>query len=547
MEIMDYTIFQKPQRYIGNEYNVIKKTHSGKIKICISYPDMYELGMSNLGLRILYGLLNEFDDVLCERVFMPGDDLAEFLRTQKKDLFSLETKTPLCQFEVLGFNFNYELNYTNFLHILDLGGIPIKACERKDVIILGGGISNPEPVAEFVDVFFLGEFEETAQSFIEVLRKHKDKEDRLKALSQIDGFYVPKFYSSVFHENRYYFEKTYSAAKFPIKRVFVKNLDKSFYPRKWLTPHTHIIHDRVPMEIARGCPNRCVFCQARALYYPYRERSVSTIHKLIAETYQNSGYENFSLLSLSASDHSCIEGLIDDATDYFQERKIGLSLPSLRIDDILGRLSTKLNKIKKTSLTVAVEAAGEELRNRLNKKIDINKLLEAAKIIKALKIKQIKLYFMFGFPQETEEDLIAIGRFLSDLSRDSRLLLNVSINIFIPKPFSLWENVAMQTESELTIKRGIILKNIPRRRNIKLSLSFLKKSILEAVTARADRRFSSVIYRAFLKGARFDGYKEHFSWEIWKKAMEEEGIDYRFYLDAATENFPWTHIKDGRC
>lgn len=541
--MIDFKLFQRPQRYIGNEYNVIKKPHNGKIRICVGYPDSYELGMSNLGLRIIYGMLNDFPDVVCERVFLPGSDLTQFLEKNSIKLFSLETKTNLDEFDVVGFNLDYELNFTNFLHILQLGAIPLNSLERKETIVIVGGISNPEPIAQFVDVFYLGEFEVAADKFIEVLRQFKDKESRLRALSEIDGFYVPRFYRASLNGNRYDFEPAYSYAKFPVKRVFVKNLDAAYYPRKWLTPHTEIVHDRVPIEIARGCPNRCFFCQAQALYYPYRERKASAVTALVKDIYQGSGYENFSLLALSASDYSQIEGLIDEFLDSFKNEKVGLSLPSLRIDDIVGRLYNKIIPFKKTSLTLALEAATDTLREKMNKKVSVNKLFEAAHAIRALKLKHIKIYFMFGFPQESEEDLIGIGKFLGRLSYEARIAINTSINIFCPKPFSVWQNVAMDSQETLAKKQQLILESMPRTRSVNVSISQPRRSLLEAILSRADRRFCGVIYRAFLKGARYDGYGESFSWKIWEEAMKEEGVDYRFYLEAKTENFPWSFIQ----
>lgn len=541
--MIDFKLYQKPQRYIGNEWNVIKKDHDNKIKICLAYPNLYELGMSNLGLRIIYAMLNQFDNIVCERVFMPGTDLINFLKQSRTKLFSLETRTPLDQFNILAFNFNYEMNFTNFLHMLDLSGVPVESKQRQRLIVLGGGILNPEPLTKFVDIFFLGEFEETVPEFVKVLQKYPNREERLEKLSQIDGFYIPKYYSILFHDNKYFFKKEYAGAKLPLRKVHVKNFNDSFYPNKWLTPYTGIIHDRIPVEIARGCPNHCSFCQARALYYPYREKKISVIKKIIEETYRSSGYENLSLLALSASDYSSIEDLIDEITPYCQERKIGLSLPSLRIDDILDRLYKQLSKIKKTSLTVAVEAAREKLRDKLNKKIDINKLFEAAQIIKSLKLRHIKIYFMFGFGKEEEDkDLTAIGGFLDKLSKESRLSLNTNINIFMPKPFSLWENSPMEEEDILNVKLRTILKNIPPRRNIKVTAAGIKKNVLETVLARADREFSSVIHRVFLHEQSLNRDHESFRWDIWDLAMKQENIDYQFYLSAKTDNFPWSFI-----
>ncbi|MDD5194934.1 MAG: radical SAM protein [Candidatus Omnitrophica bacterium] len=547
--MIDYTQIQKPQQYIGNEWNVVKKNHDGKITVCISYPDAYAIGMSNLGLRIIYGLLNEASDVVCERVFLPGQDFIGELLAQKNKLFSLETKTPLDSFEVIGFNLSCELNFINFLKILYLGGLALKSSERPNTIVMGGGLANPEPLAEFVDCFYLGEFESGAQSFLEVLRKYKDKESRLKALSEIEGFYVPRFYVAKLSADKYCFERTYHYASFPLRRAYVKDLNSAYYPRRWLIPHTPIVHDRVQIEIARGCPNRCTFCQARSLYYPYRERKPEIVGQLIKAIYETSGYENFSLLSLSASDYSSIESLIDETIGYFSPRKIGLSLPSLHIDDIIGGLYKKLIPLKKTSLTCALEVARDDLRSKLNKKIDTSKLFEAAAILRALNIRHLKIYFMFGFPGETEEDLAAIGDFLQKLMHQTKIALHVSVNAFVPKPFSSWESVPMAQESELILKRSIILKHIPAWRSISVTISPIKRTLLEAILCRAPREFSKVIHNVLLKELKsslpVNSPGDSFWWDRWKKAMEEEGFDYRPLLEASSSNFPWSFIEKG--
>jgi len=540
--MIDFRSVQKPQRYIGNELNAVKKSHQGKIPICISYPDLYEVGMSNLGLRIIYGMFNSFDDIACERVFLPGEDLATALLNSNTKLFSLETKTALDNFEAVGFNLSCELNSINFLKILKLGGIPLRAKERPELIVFAGGIANPEPLAEFVDFFYLGEFEEGIGKFVEIFRKHKDKKTRLEALSEIDGFYVPQFYSVNVRFKKYEFDKLYKFAQFPLKRIYVKDLDKSFYPLNWLTPHTQIIHDRVPIEIARGCPNACVFCQATKLYHPYREKKISTIYDIAKTIYKNSGYENLSLLSLSASDYSDIEGLLDVLISEFKDKRVGLSLPSLRIDDSLGNLYRKLLFLKKTSLTVALEAASDSLRAKLGKKIDANKLFEAAKIIKSLNLRTIKLYLMIGFPEETEEDLLSIATFLDKLQSCTGLSINVSINIFVPKPFSLWEGAWMCREEVLGKKVKLVLSSLRRRRNINVSISQTTKSILEAILSRADRNFSSVI----MKVLEASGYNTAENWQAWQNAMEEYSIDYRTYLESKNENFPWSFIEGSK-
>ncbi len=539
---MDFAQFRKPQRYIGNEWNVIKKSHKGRIPICISYPDLYELGMSNLGLRIIYGLLNEDPDIVCERVFMPFDDLSEYLKANKQKLFSLESKTPLDQFQVVGFNFNPELNFTNFLHILELSGIQRYAKDRKDLIVLGGGLVNPEPVADFVDVFVLGEFEAVAQDFIKVLKSNSSKEARLEAFAKIEGFYVPKFYENKKEDNRYVFQKLNNSVSGP-KRVVVKDLNSSYYPTSWLTPHTEIIQDRVPLEIARGCPNLCTFCQARGQYFPYRQRKPEVIKNLIEKIYKSSGYENFSLLSLSTSDYSYMDELLDSILPYFKENRIGLSLPSLRVDDLLGPLQERLQRLKSSSLTVAVESGDETLRNSLQKNIDINKLYEAAKVLRSFNFRQIKLYFMYGFPNETDKDIIAISEMTKKLSSESNLNINVSLNIFIPKPLSIWEDKPLESEERIEQKRSLLLKTIRRSRKVDVSISSTKSTILEAILARADRGFSRVIEKAYLKGAIFVGHNDKFTWQPWEDAMNGEKFDYKEVLEAKTSNYPWSFLK----
>ncbi len=539
---MNWLNFQKPQRYLDSEWNVIKKKHRGKIKVAICFPDLYEVGMSNLGLRILYAMFNEFNDIVCERVFFPGLDLGDYLEKRKKRLFSLESKLPLSSFDVIGFNLSYELNFTNFLYMLKLGGVPLRGEERKKIILLGGGISNPEPLAEFVDVFFLGEFEEKIAKFVSILRKYKDKESRLRALAEIEGFYVPKFYHVEVKGRGYYFFKKYKYAHLPLKKIYVKDLNSVYYPVNWLTPHTEIVHDRVQIEIARGCPNRCYFCQARCFYYPYREKKVEKILKIMEAVYKSSGYENFSLLALSASDYSHIEELIEEAEGLFNKEKVGISLPSLRVEDLVSRLYKKLLKVKKTSLTLAIEAGTPQLRERINKRIDVDTFLEAKEILKSLNLRHIKLYFMFGLPGEGEQDLISIGELVRKIAKELNMRLHVSINVFVPKPFSLFQDLAMEPEDVLYKKRELLLKTL-KRRNIKLSISNIKQRIIEAVLSRGDRRLSRVIYRAFLKGAKFDSYTEHFNWRLWEEAFREEELDYRWYLSSFVNNFSWSHIN----
>ncbi len=539
--MVDWINFKKPQRYLDGEWNVVKKNPKGKIKVCLCYPSFYEVGMSNLGIRIVYALLNSFSDIVCERVFMPDTDYFSYLKSKKKKLCSLESSLPLKDFDVIGFNLSYELNYINVLAILDLGGVCVYASERKDIIVVGGGIANPESMADFIDVFILGEFEEIAEDFVEIMRRYKRKEERLKAFSEREGFYVPSFYNVYTKGVNYVVEKNYRYARYPLSRVYVSNLNNIFFPIKWLTPHTRIVHDRVQVEIARGCPNQCFFCQARCLYFPYRERKPQIVYDLIRKIYENSGYENFSLLALSASDYSSIEELITELTPYLNKHRIGISLPSLRVEDIVvGKLCTLLNKIKKVSVTFAIEAATESLRRRINKKVDINKIIEAANILRKLHYRHIKLYFMFGLPYEDYEDLKAIGVFVKNLRNDCHMNIHLSINIFVPKPFSYFENIEMEKESELLKKKKFILADILRIPGVKISISNVKKSILEAIISRGDRRLSSVIYSVFKKKIICGFYEERTDFKLWESSFKENNIDYYDYF-IKRDVYSWSH------
>ena len=524
---MDLSNIQRPQRYVGNEWNMVKKSHDRRVRVCLCYPSFYEVGMSNLGLRILYGQLNSYDACVCERCFLPGKDQIAALAAQGLRLGSLETKTALADFDVVGFNLGCELNAPDVLRMLEAGGLSLRPEERPHAIVMVGAMANPEPMADFVDVFFLGEFEDSAAAFLEILNKIPDKAARLKALSELPGFYVPRCHSR----------------GAPVQRVWVKDLDKSFVPQAWLTPYAGIVHDRIGIEIARGCPNVCVFCQARKLYHPYRQRSVARVLAISRQLYQSSGYEDIAFLSLSASDYPQIGTLIDQALEYFGPRKVGISLPSLRLDDVLGPLYKKIIPLKKTSLTVAVESAGEGLRGRLNKGIDLKKLFEAAQVLKSLNINHLKIYFMFGFPEETDDDLLAIGGLLRELRRASRMNLNVSINIFVPKPFSTWEAAAIPSEAELERRRRVIMTGIGRLPGLKLSISNTQTSILEAIISRAGREFGPAILAAYRHGAGAEETSDQFSWTVWEEAMKVSGIDWRCYLDGSLTNFPWKFIE----
>lgn len=495
--------------------------------------------MSNLGLRIIYGLINEYESAVCERVFLPAPDLAGYLTQTGTKLFSLESKAALDTFDVVGFHLGCELNFTNFLAVLELAGIPFEPSRRRDIIVMAGGLVNPEPIAPFVDVFFLGEFEAKAEEFMEVLKRYKGREARLEAFAHIEGFYVPAYYEVATGEGGARLVPKTPSVQFPLKKVHVKDLNTSYYPTRWLTPYTQIVHDRAPIEIARGCPHHCYFCQARCVYFPYREKKTEYVLTQMEEIYASSGYENLSLLALSASHHSQIEEIIDGAGKLFKEKRVGIALPSLRVDDIVGRLYPRLAALKKVSLTLAVEAATVELREKINKHIDVDAVFEARDVLRSLRLRTIKLYFMFGLPGETDEDVVAIAQMIRSFQRALGVKVNASINIFIPKPFSRFQDVAMDSPENLRRKRQLIQKELgsfPLRR-YHISFSTQERSFLEAVLSRAGREIAPVIFRAFVAGARSDSCEETFRWDIWEEAFRDEKIDFRQYTTSVHPRF----------
>lgn len=519
--------FQKPQRYIGNELNVVKKNHLGKISFCLCYPDLYEIGMDNLGLRIIYGLLNSYPDIVCERSFLPGPDLLKFLNDKKKPLFSLETKTPLNKFELVGFNLSYELNYLNFLQMLEAAKIPLENKNRQNSIVVGGGSANPLPLNKFVDVFCLGEFEAISGYFVKVLRKNKDKESRLAALAKNESFYVPQFYNP----------------KSKLKRAKLINLNRGFFPQKWLTPHTKLAQDRIPVEIARGCPNNCNFCQARCLYSPYREKSPAAIVKTIKAAYKKSGYEGFSLLALSASNYSLIEKLLKEITPFARKNKISLNLPSLKIGDSLISIYKNLLSFQKTALTVAIEAGTQALRKKINKNIKIDNLLSQAEALHKLGLRLIKIYFIYGFPGETSNDLKGIGQTIEKILQNTRFKINVSLNLFMPKPFSRWETVPFCGLEKAKTKKKIVLSRIPRNKRIKVSFSDLEKNLIETILSRADNAIAPVLMQMQAKKNYLEEKNDFFNWQIWEKSLTANMVEWQKYLNGGKKEYPWSFIR----
>ena len=558
---------QKPARYIGGEWNMVKKDWTpDKVKILLAFPEVYEIGMSYLGLKILYGILNKRDDCLCERVFSPWQDFEDILRKNKMSLFSLESRQPMKEFDIIGISLAYELNYTNALNLLDLGGIAFKSSDRRDgdpIIIAGGpACYNPEPMSEFIDAFVIGDGEDAIIDVVGVYRNSANHESGivnrkkiLRELAKIHGVYVPSLYETEYNNDGTIKSFKPKEADVPgrIQKRIVKDLDNSFYPTAQLVPYIQIVHDRIMLEIMRGCKHACKFCQAGTTYRPRRERSKEEVLRIAREVYSKTGYEEITLLSLSSGDHSHIKEMIEELNSMFKEKYVSISVPSLRIEDILSKLPTLVSKVKKSGLTFAPEAGSECLRKAINKNIDIEKLMEALKESYRSGWRRVKLYFMIGLPTEKEEDLERIAKLLYKVSNLRREVdgkdanVTASINAFVPKPHTPFQWEAMEPIDSLLSKK-IFLKDSVKSRMIEMDFNSFYMGYLEAVFARGDRKLSGVLYEAYSKGAKFDGWKDHFNFNLWMESFKAIGVDPDFYASrrrGPDEIFPWNFIDIG--
>lgn len=561
-ELLQYV--ERPARYIGGEINsVVKDWDKSDLKIALAFPDIYDIGMSNLGLKILYHILNSRDNILCERVFAPWPDMEKLLREKQLPLLTLESNKILAEFDIVGFSLSHELNYTNVLNILGLSGIPLRAKERigdYPLIIAGGPCAfNPEPMAEFIDMFLIGDGEdavlEIAERYIFLKQKGiaRDKKYLLRELSGIGGVYIPGLYEASYRDGR--FEKLTPLEKYAppaIEKRSLKNLETSFYPVKQIVPYIPVVHDRVSLEIMRGCPHRCRFCQATMIYSPVRLRSKDAIFKLGKATQALTGHDEISLLSLSTGDYPGVVSLLHLLAGEFKPQGVSISLPSLRIEESIENLPSIIKKIKKTGLTFAPEVGSERLRKFINKNIDTDKLLCAAKKAYELGWRKIKLYFMIGFPGETEEDVDSIIRLINEIlnlkDKDRRISaeITVSISSFIPKPHTIFQWEAMAPKEALRNKVSQLRRGI-RSRKVKLNVHNVEMSVLEAIFSRGDRRMAAFIETAYKKGARFDSWKDAFRQDIWQEAISECGIDISGCLEAPryADKLPWDHINSG--
>ena len=560
---------EKPTRYTGGELNaIIKNPDDVDVRYGFCFADTYEIAMSHLGLKILYHGLNNRPDTWCERVFAPWSDMEAEMKNHGMKLFALESGDEITHFDILGFTLQYELCYSNIVNMLNLAEIPVLASERDEsypILCAGGPCAyNGEPVADFFDFFMMGEGEELMDEVVDEYVRwkksgKKNKRDYLEAIAKIEGVYVPSFYDVEYNDDNTVksIMPNNPSAKPVVRKRIMKNFDSAYTPHTIIVPFGEVVHDRVMLEIMRGCLRGCRFCQAGYIYRPQRERKPQTLLGIADDLLSCSGFDEISLSSLSSSDYSGLRELTDGLIDMTEQKKIGLSLPSLRIDNFSLELMEKVQKVRKTGITFAPEAGTQRLRDVINKNINENNILTSTKLLFEGGWTNVKLYFMIGLPTETDEDVIGIAELAQkvldvyfDIPKEKRaknINITVSTSSFVPKPFTAFQWMAQNDRDELIRKQNLLKDSIKSKR-IRYSWHDNKTSYLEGVFSRGDRRLSKVIIKAVEKGCKFDGWDEHFKFDVWLEAFKECGIDPDFYNlreRSYDEVLPWDHIDIG--
>lgn len=569
---MDYKLKQcldnvrKPARYTGGEYNsILKDPAAVDCRFALCFPELYEIAMSHLGSKILYGRLNAMENVWCERMYAPAADMEAEMRRVGLPLYGLESKDPASKFDIFGFSLQYELNYTTVLNMLDLAGIPKFSSERTELtpLVIAGGpcVYNVEPVVDFFDIIMVGEGEENLPALTELYIRAKkegmDKQSFLKKAAKIEGVYVPSFYHVAYHEDGTIASVTPDEGiPAVVKKAVVKDLDAAYYPDRFIVPSTDIVFDRAMVELFRGCRRGCRFCQAGYTYRPIRAKSAKTLEAQAKKLAETTGYDEVSLSSLSSSDYPELESLCDGLISYCEPRHINLALPSLRADNFNLDLMENIQKVRKSGLTFAPEAGTQRLRDVINKNLYEEDLLNACAIAFAAGYNNVKLYFMMGLPTETDEDLAGIAAIVRDVIYTFRkngknkargIKINVGVSTFVPKAQTPFQWVGQATREEVRRKQEILKEQL-KIKNVSFNLHKSDSSFLEAVFARGDRRLSAVIYEAWKNGCNLDAWDENFKFDVWMQAFEHCGLDPEFYAyrsQPSDEIFPWDHIFSG--
>jgi radical SAM family uncharacterized protein/radical SAM-linked protein len=553
---------RRPARYLGCELNAVRSPRPGDLRVGLAFPDLYEVGMSHLGLSLLYACLNRVPGLFAERVFMPDEDLEQLLRVREAPLATLETKLSLNRLDILGFSLAYELTYTNVLGILDLGGIPLRSSERTrehPLVIAGGPCAfNPEPLADFVDAFVVGEAEERLVELCLAVREWKaargSRDELLRALEGMEGLYVPSLFERRIEgsDGRSRLVSLTGRDR-PVRKCEIACLDDAPYPSRPLVPFARIVHDRISIEAARGCPHSCRFCQAGNLYRPYRERSPERLREIALESLERTGYEQVSLLALSIGDYSCLAPLVRDLAERLTPKRVSLSLPSLRVGSLDDSVVREILRVRKTGFTLAPEAASARLRGVVNKTISEEELLRTAHLIARLGWRTLKLYFMIGLPTETQEEVEEIVRLAQRIrshvrtARAGGLQVTVNVSTFVPKAHTPLQWAAQEAPEQAEEKQRFLRKQL-RQPGFRLKWHDVRLSLLEGLFARGDRGLGDLLETAYRLGCRRDGWSEYLRFDLWEKAFERTGVDPRGRLDPLPDPqgpLPWDWIETG--